>query len=276
MPYQIGRVFSDAVYNSIERGRDRALQDGGPRITRESSRTRAPADFERARMEAQMQGRELDFARTEADRDFQLAVERNTTDRQQAIRTGDLAEAKRLQGEEEALYKRGLGERKFGLDTAVKEDQARDRMEGRAQGQQRLDIDAGKAAFDKKKWEAERQAAEDAAEIENVTSEGEALKTLRTLYGKGAFIDKDSGKPNPARAEAYARMILQAARFAVDQKGLSPRILEEAQGFVRALLAGTGVGTAESVGAAPENAALDLALGAEPTGGAGAPRLGGR
>lgn len=270
MPYQIGKVFSDAVMNSIERGRDRSMQDQGAGVRRETHKGRAPADFEKALLDARSEREALAFQGQQADRDWELSLMELEQRRETALRSGDLKAARAVADEEKMLYDRAMGEREFDLKVG-KENLGIDKFNAEQEGKGRdRALREKEQAFREKKWESEQEAIVEARKMEKVTNAGDALKTLQDLFSKGIKPERDSDKPSGATASAYARMILQAAKFAVEEKGLDPSILDTARQYARDLLASAGLGSVEGV---EVDTGLDVALDTD-DGGDKPPRLG--
>lgn len=227
MPYEIGKVFSDAVLGSIERARDRAAAHPGS-----FSRTRAPRDtsLDRALVGAAQDEREnqvrreLGLAEIGANRDRygrQADLEAQDLQRKMAAdadlagyREGSLALAAD-RADETAAYHGGL------LATRQDEADARAQRYSERGAYERgvLGVRQQEAAADAVRAQAAQEATALRAAAETVRSVQSARALLLRARDLATRVDPQTGKVDPTRAAAFIPVIRDLEGFLRDPAG---------------------------------------------------------
>lgn len=216
MAFQIGKVFSDQVLDSVERARDRAARGGGGRVTR----TIQP-DFTLQEALLRAQGADADRA---LRRDLSLAELEAQQEREARARElGLLAEqgrmdrslladrrARELAGEAAGFRERELGVREFDAENRARRMEARSEYE-RALAPVRQDT----AQAQLLRAQTDAQAEKIRQEMDRVTSRRQALDMIARLRREAFQPDTADAQGNPRvsdeKRRAYAALMREAA-----------------------------------------------------------------
>lgn len=295
MPFGIGKAFSDTVFDSIERARDRAARNpGGIKRERTYSTDLQEAYLRAAQADADRQNqRELALLGLDADA-AKLAQDTEFRNRELDMR-------ERF-GSEDRGFARDKWGQQYDLDKTEEERRAAEaaaKIAGdQAEAQRKAEADAARAkryedrsAYEKgvldvrrgenelgaKRIEADAEARQARMNAERARTTGEAIRSLNGAV-KEALKPDANGQVSPERIRAYIGQIRSMESLWVADKGMPAGPIRQA--VSRAIASLAGAAGIQGIGGPDEdedltgvNDFLDVGLGGDED---TPPRFGGR
>lgn len=277
MPFEIGRAFSSDVFQTIDRARDRAAANP-PRISRRErynndlaiAMLRAAQEDKDRELRKDLAGQQLDFERTrfdagrsDADREYELALRQQGFKETSGDRSYELAQADDAlaQAREENL----AAARNAGIDLRTRaQDETEARNADRADYERGvLDLRNREADLTAQRLQADADAQRFRMDAERTKNTREAAELLRRLTAEALRPGPD-GQVSRQRVATFVQQIQSLKRLWLQDKNLPRDEIERAvSSTLHALSSGSGLGggvSDEDVNPDEADAFLDLSL----------------